>query len=193
MKQKKKSWFRVTDALSLQFLLFHVWWIYCQFSWGRVHPCYPNTAYQLCVFVEASCWVHDISGRLQSHPISKLRLEFQTKLVTKQDFLKGAGHSYNVEISDSCLSTLLNPFLDRHNCKVIFIIISVTLVGGGKWNSKKGDAWWAVTKLDPNLPSILIIFCPKRLCSQHSDTMFLTKWVRRHFGRFSQLLLKSQA
>lgn len=57
---------------------------------------------------------------------------------------------------------------------------------------QEGDTWRAIRKLDLKLPSILIIFFLKRLCSQHSDTLFLTKWVRRRFRRFSQLLLKSQ-
>lgn len=118
-EKKPPVLFRVTDTLSLQFLLFHVWWMYCQFGWGRVHPRYPNMAYQLCVFVEASCWVHDISGCLQSHPISKLRLEFQTKPCYKAGFSERARHSYNVEISGSFLSTLFNPLSDRHNCKVV--------------------------------------------------------------------------
>lgn len=151
MKQKKKTpvLFRVTDTLSLQFLLFHVWWMYCQFSWGRVHPRYPNMAYQLCVFVEASCWVHDISGCLQSHPISKLRLEFQTKPCYKAGFSERARHSYNVEISGSFLSTLFNPLSDRHNCKVVFTIISVTLVSEGEMKKREGRCMMDSNKTGP--------------------------------------------
>lgn len=106
--------------------------------------------------------MHDISGRLQSHPISKLRLEFQTKLVTKQDFLKGAGHSCNVEISDSCLSTLLNPFLDRHNCEVIFTIISVTLVGGGEMKQQEGRCMMGRNKTGPKPAINSDHFLPKK-------------------------------
>lgn len=43
-----------------------------------------------------------------------------------------------MEILDSCLSTLFNPFLDRHNCKVVFTTISVTLVGEGEMKKQEG-------------------------------------------------------
>lgn len=93
--------------------------------------------------------MHDISGRLQSHPISKAKIRISNKTYYEAGFSKRAGHGYNVEISDSCLSTLFNPFLDRHNCKVIFTIISVTLADGGEMKQQEGRCMMGGNKTGP--------------------------------------------